>query len=187
MAAGILLIGLAAMYFARRAGRSGSTELPRVRKVIKHPQLGDLSFGKYIPDSLEGGLPYEGRTLSLTLFAVDGDRRQIFDLAAKVAASLSQLDRAARQAIASDLLDTYNDNWNGHDEQQADGTWAVVGNAPLSAEEFVAKMTLHSVSIDEGNSVTLTYDDGELFLGHYVSVASNQGTDFSDAKGEISG
>jgi len=175
------------MYFARRDRRLGPAPIPRLRKGITHPQLGDLRFGKYIPDSLEGGLPYEGRTLLLTLLSVDGERHQILDLAVKVAGSLSQIDRAARRAIAADLLDTYNDCWNGHDEQQADGTWVVVGNAPLSAEEFVAKMTLHSVSIDEGNNVTLTYDDGELFLGHYVSVASYQGADFSDAKGEISG
>jgi hypothetical protein len=154
---------------------------------IRHPQLGLLVPHKRLPQWFGGHLKYDGRDISLSLSEGDGTLDQAFALAIKIVGSLPEIDRKAKEAIAKDLLETYNDSWNGHDRQLEDGTWAVFSNSPLTAEEFVGKMTLANLYVGGDDEVILSYDDGELFLGHGVSATSLEGSDFSKATAELYG
>lgn len=70
---------------------------------------------------------------------------------------LAELEPEARQLAADELLDIYNEEWNDDD--------------PLSAEEFMTRLTLEDIGIAADGSAELFYQDGGLFAGHAVLVS----------------
>ena len=60
-------------------------------------------------------------------------------------------------------------------------TWLKDGESEFSAKQFVAAMSLTSVSIDSEGGFTFWYDDGELFWGHLIKVQGNQEEGPTDA------
>jgi uncharacterized protein (TIGR03067 family) len=74
---------------------------------------------------------------------------------------IAEFDRYRRQVAdyaVDGLLDTKNDVWLEEDEK------------PLSPEEFKAKMTLESVSVDSDGALSFYHRDGGLFWGHSIEV-----------------
>lgn len=57
-----------------------------------------------------------------------------------------------------DLLELKNDVWLDEDEM------------PLSATEFISSMTLKSIIVGEEGEFDFWYNDGDLFLGHFIEV-----------------
>ena len=80
---------------------------------------------------------------------------------------LRQNEQAASQFAAGKLLDTHNDGWNE--------------GKPISAQAFIQRMTLESVSIDPQGKVELYYNDGDLFWGHSIVVSMAENREFKDA------
>ncbi len=74
---------------------------------------------------------------------------------------------------AQQLLRLKNDNWLDEDE------------APLSADEFMARLRLECISIDQEGSFTFWHNDGDLFWGHSVEICGNlrDGPTFADIPG----
>jgi hypothetical protein len=50
------------------------------------------------------------------------------------------------------------------------GTWLRDGETPLSADEFMGRLTLQSIGIEADGSSQFFYEDGGLFWGHDVIV-----------------
>jgi len=71
------------------------------------------------------------------------------------------------------LLPLKNDGWLGDDE------------TPFTAEEFKARMTVESVTIDAGGDFTFWHHDGNLFWGHSIQVGCNLevGPEYADIPG----
>lgn len=85
----------------------------------------------------------------------------------RVLNSLPELEPEARQLAADELLEIYNEEWNEGD--------------PLSAEEFVTRLTLEDVGIAADGSAELFYQDGGLFAGHTVLVSLDTDGNLDDA------
>ncbi|HEX2076665.1 MAG TPA: DUF2262 domain-containing protein [Longimicrobium sp.] len=60
-----------------------------------------------------------------------------------------------------ELLELKNDGWLGE------------GESPLTADEFVARMRLVSISVDPDGGFTFWHDDGDLFWGHSIQVTGS--------------
>ncbi|HTI49851.1 MAG TPA: DUF2262 domain-containing protein [Planctomycetaceae bacterium] len=151
-----------------------------------HEILGQIEC--YCPGHGEAVIDYESRKIKV-LIASDGEPFELtVELAAEVVRKLHDVDQAARRIIVAQLLDTYNSGWNEHDELQEDGSLKTVRNPQLSADEFVQKFSLTSVTAMESREVDLFYDDdSNLFWGHCVIVSSRAGTDFSDGEAKLFG
>ncbi|MDQ2686365.1 MAG: DUF2262 domain-containing protein [Armatimonadota bacterium] len=80
---------------------------------------------------------------------------------------LPELEPEARQLAADELLDIYNEEWND--------------DAPLSAEEFMARLTLDDIGIAPDGSAELFYQDDGLFAGHAVLVSLDADGNLDDA------
>jgi hypothetical protein len=63
------------------------------------------------------------------------------------------------------LLKIKNDNWLECGQDREDGE----DETELSAEDFVQKMTLESISMDTSGIADFGYDDGFIFFGHFIS------------------
>lgn len=68
------------------------------------------------------------------------------------------------------MLEIKNDAWTDQDD----------GNSVLlTAEEFMERMTLESISLDKGSS-TFWFNDAELFFGQLITL-EHDGTDWTEA------
>ncbi len=84
-------------------------------------------------------------------------------------------DRAARRYAAAELLDLYNDVWAGNSDD------ADTESGPGTPAGFARRLTLDDVHIADSGSLSLWYDDGDLFRGHVVVVQVDADGNFTDA------
>ncbi len=87
------------------------------------------------------------------------DRAAALVAAARLFAEQAQWQRRVREYAVEQLLPLKNRSWLDEDETES------------SADEFLAKMRIESISIDESGDVTFWHDDGGLFLGHAISIS----------------
>lgn len=76
-----------------------------------------------------------------------------------------------RAEAAGELLELYNDNWNEGE--------------PIDAVAFASRLMLENVVVERDGSVTLWYDDGDLFAGHVIFVVVEP--DGTVSRAEIAG
>jgi hypothetical protein len=69
-------------------------------------------------------------------------------------------DRIDSYAV-QELLSLKNEAWLDDDEPT------------ITAEEFVARMTLSSITVRAGGEFEFWHNDGDLFLGHSIQVCGN--------------
>jgi hypothetical protein len=43
----------------------------------------------------------------------------------------------------------------------------------MSAADFLSKMSLESISLDEDGGLTFWHNDGDLFWGHAIQISGN--------------
>jgi hypothetical protein len=77
--------------------------------------------------------------------------RQAFDW-------LKAHEEHARRCVASNMVGLYNDTWRNAEE-------------PISADEFMGRIELMRIGIQEDGSLLLSYDAGEQFGGHVLDAA----------------
>jgi len=79
--------------------------------------------------------------------------------------SIDKFDTLSKKILARDLLDTYNDNWSSYDETKDDGTRITITNPTLSKKEFMLNLTLNQIIITGEKSISMGYDDSDMFWG----------------------
>jgi hypothetical protein len=88
----------------------------------------------------------------------------------QIAAELERYTTEAKVFAAKGMLGLKNETWTDEDDN---------GNSVLvTAEQFMERMTLESVSVSEISS-TLWFNDGELFFGHVIAV-EHDGTTWTE-------
>jgi hypothetical protein len=81
--------------------------------------------------------------------------------ARQIASELERYTTEAKSFAAKGMLELKNETWTDEDD---DGN-----NVLVTSEQFMERMTLESVSVDEISS-TFWFNDGELFFGHVIAV-----------------
>jgi hypothetical protein len=126
-------------------------------------QLSDPSLGTLNYDSGLGGyrvlVAWRGAQVELTLEASAPNQA--------VAAIRHGLQLLSEQSTRAALLDEYAVN---HLLELKNTTWLGEEELPLSATEFLTKLTLESFQVDSEGKFIFWFNDGGLFWGHTIQI-----------------
>jgi len=130
-------------------------------------------------------IPYLSNTIEIIIDPEDKPLKQSTQIVQELILSIEKFDTLSKEILARDLLDTYNDNWSSYDETQDDGTRITITNPTLSKKEFMLNLTLNQIIVTGEESISMGYDDSDMFWDHQPTVTSYDGLDFSNAKADI--
>lgn len=82
-------------------------------------------------------------------------------LAETVFAAQQEWDARLKRCVVDQLLSLKNTTWLDEDEEA------------VPADDFIARLTLVSVHVDDEGGLIFWWDDGDLFWGHTVEVSGN--------------
>jgi len=150
-------------------------ERARLRTPVVHrsPRFGDLvldrRFGVW-----NGEATFAGSRVRLSLEpasdeAIEAPRAQ----AEALFASEAEWKRRVDDYAVEQLLELKNESWLRD------------GESPLSREDFLARMTLRTITVDDEGRFGFWHDDGGLFWGHAILVGGTlaDGPDDADIPG----
>lgn len=129
--------------------------------VFSHDLFGDLVLDRSI-DWFEAEAKWNGEQIRVTLPNDDEtpDENAI-ETAEILWSNQAKWKERIEQYAVKELLELKNGTWLQDDESE------------FTAEEFIATMTLTSVSISSDGKFEFWYDDGDLFWGHSIMVSGN--------------
>ena len=80
-----------------------------------------------------------------------------------------ELARRACELAAHKLLEVKNDSWLED------------GEVAITADEFIQRMKLESITVDEDGKFNFWFEDGDLFFGHSIEVRGDAKGAFFDS------
>ncbi len=131
----------------------------------------DLNNFEFSIDGYEGEIEFEGQTILLFVFAEEGE--EVVDTnthANKALTWATQNYQAAIDYAVQELLELKNQAWLEEDEE------------PITADTFKTALTLIELSFHDDQSITFTFDDGDLFWGHFVTISTDHNRTFISAE-----
>jgi hypothetical protein len=134
--------------------------------------LGRLSNNALFPGNLNGSFAYGGRQIPVHLIPGKTPLPQCLALARAIVSEITQIDDRAKNAATDGMLYLYNENWREYGEIDEDGEHVEVSNPELTEEEFKSRLTLTDISVHGDSSVSLSYDNDDLFAGHEIVLTS---------------
>jgi uncharacterized protein (TIGR03067 family) len=153
--------------FTREHGPPPQTKQPSGKQPVEVPGVGRLTWDDNI-DWWEGQVKAAtGEVAALHLEVTQETPERIAQAAQEFVAWLKAHEPAARKFAAEELLDLLNDVWN-------DGK-------PLTARQFVKRLSLASAGRKKDNSASLYYGDGGMFRGHSIVVRVDKAGKFKNA------
>lgn len=134
--------------------------------------LGEFALNK-LTNSFEGKIVYNGESISISL-----RNENCLDSAIKIYTQLDKMIMNAKTTASNNLLELAND-WG----YQA---WIDDGNKEedyvgLTELDFIDRLSLVDISIQSETDVSFWFNDGDIFLGHYITVDGNINSGFSEA------
>lgn len=168
------------------------TRNPEARKQgiaesIEHVLLGSLVPHVTLKQRLVGYIMQDGLSVEIDIDPDDATMADALTLAELAVRSLSSIDAKARIMLAADSLDAYNSEWRFGEIVRNDGSTKAFEKLPLSRDEFCANFRLKSIEAIGKSTVTLWYDDNDMFWGHDFFVTSFDGLEFSDTQVSMAG
>lgn len=139
---------------------------------MEDEMLGRLSKDALLPGALNGSFAYGDRQIPVLLFHEKTRLPQCLALARAIVSEISQIDETAKNAATDGMLELYNENWREYAETDEDGEQVEVSNPELTEEEFKSRLTLTNLSVHGDSSVSLSYDNDDLFWGHAIVLTS---------------
>jgi len=125
---------------------------------VKIPSVGAIEFDeKY--QCFSG--KYRRKPYSFTLTVDTSDRKALTGLIpslSDIIRNIADIDSRARKYAASELLELKND------------TWLEDGEDMCSEDDFMARMSIETLSFSEDGDFEIYYEDGDLFWGHSIKV-----------------
>jgi len=137
--------------------------------IVQSPTFGAFVLDRRL-DHYDGNAQWCGVEVRLSLCCSDLSNPTVA-LSAAESLFRAQADwgKRAKDFAADRLLELKNESWLGEDEQA------------LSREEFISRMTIKDISVDESGDFDLWHDDGDLFWGHSILVSGNLAAGLADA------
>ncbi len=125
----------------------------------------DRRLGNYV-----GEVEWCGFDITLNLACADSNASEAVLAPARALFRMKEDWNAKITEFAADrLLLLKNENWLQDDESE------------ISRHEFISRMSLNEIVVEENGDFTFYYDDGDLFWGHCISVSGNLGEGLTDA------
>ena len=131
------------------------------KSVQKHERLGQLHWDANCKSwscklKLRDGCAIEF-VMIVEAEWVQTDPNLIFEIGAEYLEWAEKAEANCRERVADDLLEVYNRSWARESK---------IGL--LSREQFIAKLTLSSITLYHNTSADWMYDCGPLFAGHAI-------------------
>lgn len=140
--------------------------------VISTEKYGKLTLDRRI-NWFQGKTKWNGKRVEI-LFEADADLHIDSQLATadKLFSKSDKWGQAVNDFAIQELLDLAND-WRDEDTK------------PITANQFLKRMRLKSISIQEDGRFEFWHDDGDLFAGHSIQVRGSlkEGLKFADIPG----
>lgn len=142
-------------------------ELEACADRIKQPVTFSASdFGVFTLDRsldrYDAEVTWDGCPTRFSLSAESpGDVEKSLEQARKIRAEENVWSKKINDCILSELLSLKNKAWLEENERE------------LSAEEFLDRITIESITVDADGRFCFWYDDGDVFWGHCIEVRGN--------------
>jgi hypothetical protein len=147
--------------------------------------LGTLVPDEHVGGMLTGSVDYLGQTVELRIELDGEEMARCLEHARHLVTGLAAIDSKARQVAASQLLETYNNDWRHYETADGEGGFTAVAEQKLTAAQFMSRLKLASLVTTGTEIGQLEYDCGALFRGHSVFVTAFDGDAFSDLRAEL--
>ena len=129
------------------------------------------------PTSYEGTVVLNGEELGVSIILEDeGETEKLEQLMNTLFGGIDTLLPKAKECIAEEFLELYNDNWRFGDDDEDDPD-----KPELTKEEFMEALSLQSF-LFYSEDVEVFFDDNDMFLGHSLIASEFDGENFNDAQ-----
>ena len=139
---------------------------------MQNPTVKDETFGTLTWDEnlewWEGKKEIRpGQIVSVSISADDVPLDTVLEQARQMFQHVQAAEPALRRSAADTLLVRYNSSWNE--------------GPPIDANTFLLRITMTAFSVYADGSAEIDYDDGNLFLGHTISLSLDENGSVQDA------
>ena len=129
--------------------------------VLHDATLGRLDYNRRF-GWFEGRAEWCGQDVKIRLSCTRSEEpTAVLDVATRLFKEQARWDRRVREYAVEQLLPLKNDSWLDEGEEE------------MSAADFLSKMSLESISLDEEGDLTFWHNDGDLFWGHAIQISGN--------------
>ena len=129
------------------------------------------------PTSYEGTVVLNGEELGVSIILEDeSETEKIEQLMNTLFGGIDTLLPKAKECIAEEFLELYNDNWRFGDDDENDPD-----KPELTKEEFMEALSLQSF-LFYSEDVEVFFDYNDMFLGHSLIASEFDGENFNDAE-----
>ena len=129
------------------------------------------------PTSYEGTVVLNGEELGVSIILEDeSETEKIEQLMNTLFGGIDTLLPKAKECIAEEFLELYNDNWRFGDDDENDPD-----KPELTKEEFMEALSLQSF-LFYSEDVEVFFDDNDMFLGHSLIASEFDGENFNYAQ-----
>ena len=126
------------------------------------------------PTSYEGTVVLNGEELGVSIILEDeSETEKIEQLMNTLFGGIDTLLPKAKECIAEEFLELYNDNWRFGDDDENDPD-----KPELTKEEFMENLSLQSF-LFFNEEVKVFFDDNDMFFGHSLIASDFDGVNFN--------
>ncbi|WP_315099219.1 DUF2262 domain-containing protein [Capnocytophaga sputigena] len=144
---------------------------------MKQYKIKDFTQHTDDPTSYDGTVVINGKELSVDIILEDeGETEKIEQQMNYFFSEIDTLSKKAKECIANEFLDLYNDNWRFGDDDEDDPD-----KPELTKEQFMEALSLQSL-LFYSEDVEVFFDDNDMFLGHSLIASEFDGENFNDAQ-----
>ncbi|WP_194287156.1 DUF2262 domain-containing protein [Tritonibacter aquimaris] len=135
---------------------------------------------------LQTSFTHQDLPVALRIDPDGGEMTEVLNIARELLQSIEDVQMRMLATASDGLLQSYNETWRCYSEQQADGSLHDVSNPVLTAQQFEAKLSLHTISL-AGETLEFYYADADLFAGHQICVTAFDGLGLTRTHVELIG
>ena len=144
---------------------------------MKQYKITDFTQDSDDPTSYEGTVVVGGKELGVSIILEDeGETEKVEQLMSTFFNEIDTLLPKAKECIANEFLDLYNDNWRFGNDEEDDPD-----KPELTKEEFMEALSLRSL-LFYSEDVEVFFDDNDMFFGHSLIASDFDGENFNYAQ-----
>ena len=144
---------------------------------MKQYKIKDFTQDSNDPTSYDGTVVVGGKELGVSIILEDeGETEKVEQLMSTFFNEIDTLLPKAKECIANEFLDLYNDNWRFGNDDKDDPD-----KPELTKEEFMEAISLQSF-LFFSEEVKVFFDDNDMFFGHSLIASDFDGENFNYAQ-----
>ena len=144
---------------------------------MKLYKITDFTQDSNDPTSYDGTVVLNGEEFGVSIILEDeGETEKVEQLMSTFFNEIDTLLPKAKECIANEFLDLYNDNWRFGDDDEDDPD-----KPELTKEEFMEALSLQSF-LFYSEDVEVFFNDNDMFFGHSLIASDFDGENFNYAQ-----